>query len=261
MPQPVLTIELQPGSLKAFVVSNASKIKACGIFPWPDKGIKELNTNLLAIKKSFKLKSDPICILPEPESVKKTGLSKIKLKTVTLLEARAAYEMEKGIFKNKHSALFIELGQKINILMLNKANKKSPAVLDISSLTANYLEALLDTGEAYRLKDYCGTDFFKRKSRESYDKIYNQTQEGSVEGAEMFVEYGSFVGTLIANLEMLFNPDAVAITGPLAQTHDAWSHAMGKARKQHLTHNPKSKINILKSKPEAAAVGAFLLVK
>ena len=43
MPQPVLTIELQPGSLKAFVVSNASKIKACGIFPWPDKGIKAVS--------------------------------------------------------------------------------------------------------------------------------------------------------------------------------------------------------------------------
>lgn len=261
MPKPILTIELQPGSLKAFVVSSASILEACGIFPWPDKDLKELNTNLLAIKKSFKLKSDPICILPEPESAKKISLSKIKLKTVTSLEARAIYEMEQGIFKHKTSALFIELGQKIRLLMIKKADKKIPAVVDISGLTANYPEALMDTGEAYRLKDYCGTDFFKRKSRESYDKIYSQTQEGSVEGAEMFVEYGSFTGILIANLETLFNPEGLAITGSLAQTHDAWSHAMGKARKRHLAHSPKSRINILKNKPEATAVGAFLLSK
>lgn len=261
MSKPILTIELQPGSLKAFVVSSASKIKACGIFPWPDNGLKELEANLKAIKSTFSLKSDPICILPEPGSVKKTDTSKIKFKTIDPLEARASYEMEKGLLRHKTCGLFIELGQKIRLITINRKDKKSPVALDISGLVVNYMEALLDAGEAYRLKDYCGTDFFTRKSRESYDKIYSQTQEGSVEGAEMFVEYGSFVGSLIANLETLYNPDGIAITGSLTQTHDAWSHAMGKTRKQHLAHSPKCKINILKNNPEATALGAFLLAK
>ncbi len=260
MPKPILTIELQPGSLKAFVVSSASQIKACGIFSWPDNSLKGLNANLKSIKSSFKLKSDPICIFPEPESLK-NDLSKIKLKKIASLEARAAYEMEKGIFKKTHTGLFIELGPRVRIMLSKRAGRQAPEILDISGLVVNFMEAVLDTGEAYQLKDYCGTNFFVRKSREAYDKIYSQTQEGSVEGAEMFVEYGSFVGTLIANLETLYNPDGIAITGSLAQTHDAWSHAMGKSRKQHLPRSPKCKINILEYQAEATAFGAFLLAK
>lgn len=260
MPKPLLTIELQPGSLKAFVVSSTSQIKACGILPWPDNSLKDLSTNLKTIISSFKLKTDPICILPEPGSLKNDP-SNIKLKKITSLEARAAYEMEKGVFKKTRTGLFIELGARVRIMLVKKAERQSPEILDISSLVVNYMEALLDAGEAYQLKDYCGTNFFMRKSKESYDKIYNQTQEGSVEGAEMFVEYGSFVGTLIANLETLYNPDGIAITGFLTQTHDAWSHAMGKSRKQHLARSPKCKINILKNKPSATALGAFLLAK
>jgi len=134
--------------------------------------------------------------------------------------------------------LVLELGQTVKLTMQGQTT----IVLD--RYIANFQEALDVPHESYLLKDFCGSDFFKRKSGLSAETIYHKTQEGDPEGAELYVEYGSHVGALIANLERLVQPTEITIKGPMVKTFDAWGHAMGKARKQHLGKKPTVKITI-----------------
>lgn len=134
--------------------------------------------------------------------------------------------------------LVIELGPTVKLTM------QGQTTIILDRCIANFQEALDVPHESYLLKDFCGSDFFKRKSGLSSETIYHKTQEGDPEGAELFVEYGSHVGALVANLERLLQPTAITIKGPMAKTFDAWGHAMGKARKQHLGKKPSVKITI-----------------
>lgn len=138
----------------------------------------------------------------------------------------------------KGLGLVLELGPTVKLTIQGQTT----IVLD--RCIANFQEALDVPHESYLLKDFCGSDFFKRKSGLSAETIYHKTQEGYPEGAELYVEYGSHVGALIANLERLVQPTEITIKGPMAKTFDAWGHAMGKARKQHLGKKPTVKITI-----------------
>ncbi|MDD5725894.1 MAG: hypothetical protein PHC53_00575 [Patescibacteria group bacterium] len=143
---------------------------------------------------------------------------------------------------SKGLSLVLELGQDVKLTSQTTGSKPITAALNM--LVANFQEALDVPHESYLLKDFCGSDFFKRKSGLSAETIYHKTQEGDPEGAELFVEYGSHLGALVANLERLLQPTDITIKGPMAKTFDAWGHAMGKARKQHLGKKPSVKITI-----------------
>lgn len=142
----------------------------------------------------------------------------------------------------KGLGLVLELGQDVKLTSQITGGK--PTTVVINMLIANFQEALDVPHESYLLKDFCGSDFFKRKSGLSAETIYHKTLEGDPEGADLFVEYGSHIGALIANLERLLQPTAITIKGPMSKTFDAWGHAMGKARKQHLGKKPTVKITI-----------------
>ncbi|MHB8831246.1 MAG: hypothetical protein ACYC44_03985 [Patescibacteria group bacterium] len=143
---------------------------------------------------------------------------------------------------SKGISLVLELGQDVKLTSQMTGSKPMIAVLNM--LVANFQEALDVPHESYLLKDFCGSDFFKRKSGLSAETIYHKTLEGDPEGADLFVEYGSHIGALIANLERLLQPTDITIKGPMAKTFDAWGHAMGKARKQHLGKKPTVKITL-----------------
>ena len=125
----------------------------------------------------------------------------------------------------------------------SKACKSHTVILD--NWIANFQEALDVPHEKFLLKDFCGANFFHNKTGLSAEVVYHQTQDGNIEGAELFVEYGAHMGALIANLETLLQPSCISITGPLAKTFGAWSHAMGKTRKTHLGKRPACKITII----------------
>jgi len=147
----------------------------------------------------------------------------------------------------KRLGLVLDLGTSIRLTIQwpggSKACRTHTVVLD--NWIANFQEALDVPHEKYLLKDFCGADFFRNKTGLTAETVYHQTQEGNIEGAELFVEYGAHMGALIANLEMIFQPSCISITGPLAKTFGAWSHAMGKTRKNHLGKRPACKITIL----------------
>jgi hypothetical protein len=147
----------------------------------------------------------------------------------------------------KRLGLVLDLGPSIRLTIhwpgSSKICKSHTVILD--NWIANFQEALDVPHEKFLLKDFCGADFFHNKTGLTTETVYHQTQEGNIEGAELFVEYGAHMGALIANLEMIFQPSCISITGPLAKTFGAWSHAMGKTRKTHLGKRPACKITII----------------
>ncbi|MFA6100296.1 MAG: hypothetical protein WC750_05535 [Patescibacteria group bacterium] len=149
---------------------------------------------------------------------------------------------------SKGLELVLELGPTVKLTLqgLTTYDLRHTTV-SLDRWVANFQEALDVPHESYLLKDFCGSDFFKRKSGLSAETIYHKTLEGDPEGADLFVEYGSHVGALIANLERLLQPTAITLKGPMAKTFDAWGHAMGKARKQHLGKKPTVKITVIVS--------------
>lgn len=154
--------------------------------------------------------------------------------------------------KQKHKTqkpglgLVLDIGPSLKITTFKLVHNRKPLKLQTISLdrwVANFQEALDFPHNNFLLKDYCGADFFVRKAGGmNAQDLYAKTQAGDLEGAEIFVEYGAHMGALIANLETLYKPRSITIKGPLANTFDAWSHSMGKARNEHLGKKPSCKI-------------------
>ena len=117
--------------------------------------------------------------------------------------------------------------------------------LDLDNLVVNFQEALDEPHTQYHLRDYCGEQFFKNRTKTTSRQLYLATQEGNVDGADAFVVFGAHVGTLLANLELLYRPHGIELNGPLTAYFDAWSHSMGKARKKHLGSRPAHCVTIL----------------
>lgn len=139
--------------------------------------------------------------------------------------------------------LILELGPGVKIIIQKPGEKRDRSVI-LDNWVANFQDAIEVPARSYKLKDFCGANFFKRKVGLSHQAVYKNITEGDPDGAELFVEFGSHVGALIANLETLFQPSHIQLSGPLTKTFDAWGHAMGKTRKAHLGKKPKVKITV-----------------
>jgi hypothetical protein len=139
--------------------------------------------------------------------------------------------------------LILELGPGVKII-INQPGEKNSRTLILDNWVANFHDAIEVPAGSYKLKDFCGANFFKRKVGLSPQAVYKNITEGDPDGAELFVEYGSHVGSLIANLEILLQPSHIRLSGPLTKTFDAWGHAMGKTRKMRLGKKPKVKITV-----------------
>ncbi len=149
----------------------------------------------------------------------------------------------KKLSRQSGIGLILELGAGVKIT-INKPDGKSSRTVVLDNWVTNFQDAIEVPAKSYRLKDYCGANFFKRKVGLSAQSVYKMITNGDPDGAELFVEYGSHVGSLIANLETLLKPARIQLTGPMTKTYDAWVHAMGKTRKNHLGKKPKVRIMV-----------------
>jgi len=132
------------------------------------------------------------------------------------------------------SSLVLKLGPQIELTIHAGAKNRTGVTADLDDLIANFQNVVDEPQIHYKLQDYCGERFFVKNAGVGSADVYKRTIEGSADGAEWFVEYGAHVGSLLANLETLFRPSRIILTGPLTAWFDAWSHSMGKTRKQHL---------------------------
>jgi len=141
--------------------------------------------------------------------------------------------MSKGLFKKPGIYLVLEIGKTIQLHVIHKQKRSQIQKIAMDKFVVDFVEAISIPSKPKYLKEFCTDYFFKRKTKTSAKELYSQTQEGSVEGAETFVEFGANMGALLVNLDLLYQPKLIAITGSLADYFPAWSHTMGKMRNQY----------------------------
>jgi hypothetical protein len=168
----------------------------------------------------------------------------------------------KKISTTGKTRLVLTLGTRVT-LAVQHGNEKNPVQtrIDLDNLIINFQEALDEPHTQYRLRDYCGEAFFKNRTKTPSKELYLQTQAGSVDGADAFVVYGAHVGALLANLEILYRPSNIALTGTLTAFFDVWSHSMGKARTKLLGSRPAHCVSVLNAKGEPLPLSSVKMCK
>ncbi|MBD3281614.1 hypothetical protein GF391_02600 [Candidatus Uhrbacteria bacterium] len=254
-----LYFQILSGEIKAVLIEDNKKIVVLGIFPVKGKSQTAFKDEISRIKKELKLKQEPIIILPEPGLYPNSQNWKLSKNQVSSALARASYEAHKGQFKKQGTYLLLEIGNSVNLAVINKSKQVQISEHCLDRLVADFREAISEPHDSRYLQDFCSNQFFLKKTDKSALDIYNQLQDDALDGAELFVEYGANMGALLANLDTLYEPNCIAICGSIAQTFDAWSHAMGKMRNQHRAKKPACRAIPLKDKSDSTILGANLL--
>jgi hypothetical protein len=255
-----LIIQVLNQELKAVLVENSTKMVVLGVFPFTGKNEVAIKKEIDRIMHELKLKNEPTIILPEPGLYPNSENWKLAKNQFESCLARAYYEAQLGQFKKQGTYLLLEIGDSLNLSVIHKSKKEiSIEQHNLDRLVADFREAISEPHDSRYMQDFCSNHFFLRKTNETGLSIYSKLEDDITDGAELFVEYGANMGALLANLDTLYEPNCIAISGSLSQTFDAWSHAMGKMRNQHRNKKPHCKALALKDKSNAAILGAYKL--
>jgi len=255
-----LVIQILKEEIKAVLVENSTKMVVLGIFPFSGKNEVAVKKEVSRIVKELKLKSEPIVILPEPGFYPNSQNWKISKNQVESCLARAYYEAQLGQFKKPGTYLLLEIGDSLSLSVIRKSKKDiSIEQHTLDRLVADFREAISEPHDSRYMQDFCSDHFFLKKTGKSGLTAYKQLSDDQIDGAELFVEYGANMGALLANLDTLYEPNCIAISGTLSSTFNAWSHAMGKMRNKHRNKKPACRAIQLKDKSNASILGAYKL--
>jgi len=254
-----LYIQILNKEIKTVSVEDSKKTVVLGVFSITGKSQTAFKNEVSRIKKELKLKQDPTIILPEPGLYPNSQNWKLSKDQTSSIMARASYEAHRGQFKKQGVYILLEIGNSINLAVIRKNKQININEHNLDRMVADFHEAISEPHDSRYLQDFCTNHFFLKKRGKTGPEIYNQMQDDALDGAELFVEYGANMGALLANLDTLFEPDCIAISGSLVQTFDAWSHAMGKMRNQHRGKKPTCRVTPLENKSDSSIIGANYL--
>lgn len=250
-----IIIQILRDEIKIAAIEN-NKMVVLGVFPVNGKSQSSFKDQINCIQKELKLKSDFIVILPEPGIFPNSENWKLAKNQITSLKARAEFESQRGIFKKQGTYLLLEIGNSVNLAIIKKDKEINISEKCLDRMVADFHEAISEPHGSRYLQDFCSNLFFLKKANKSGMDIYAKIQEDAT-SAELFVEYGANMGALFANLDTIFEPNCIAITGTLSPSFDAWTHAMGKMRNKHRGKKPACKVASLNSKSDSVIMGAF----
>lgn len=256
-----LIIEVLPGRLRASMVSDSQKILARGLFPMEDNQAQTIDQAIKKAQLGLQTKSAPLLILPEADREQGSEAPGSKKPCqITSALARAHYETKFGSFSKPGTYVLFEVGPHIKMVKI-EFDKKQPKYkeIDLGPMVANYEKLSEPEPEVATLRNYCTETFFVHRAKQNSKQLYAQTQNGNVEaGDELFVEFGTNLGALVAFVDTLIEPDGIGLTGQAVETFDAWGHAMGKSRNQFQAKKSKNHVVALKDNPDAVAIGGYL---
>jgi hypothetical protein len=254
-----LILQILFGEIKAVLVEDSSKMVVLGVFPVKGKSQTVFKDEITRIIKELKLKNDPIIVLPEPGIYPNSENWSLAKNQISSCLARASFEANRGQFKKHGTYLLIELGDSVTLSVIRKSKQVEITEHTLDRLVVDFREAISEPHNSRYLQDFCSNHFFVKKTGKSGLATYQKLQEDQIDGAELFVEYGANMGALLANLDTLYEPNCIAISGSLSTTFDAWSHAMGKMRNKHRGKKPACRLMALKEKTNSTILGANLL--
>ncbi|MFZ6015060.1 MAG: hypothetical protein ACOYUZ_01760 [Patescibacteria group bacterium] len=250
-------LELKNNQLELWHVDSPKNIKSGGGFAC--KSQSQVSTCLNSVKKKTKLKNIDALIVPHQDDFGNTA--KISgTPVISELQAKSAYQAEFGSFNKKGTYIILDIGASIWMSVIRNDSHAHINLHNLNRLMVDFPEAISEPHKSRYLPEFCAEPFFMRKAGLTALTAYNKLQQDPADCSDLFVEYGANMGALLANLDILFEPNCIAITGELAGTFDAWSHAMGKMRNKHRNKKPQCKVTILKDRPNDALIGAYTLL-
>ncbi len=250
-----LIIQVLAEEMKIVLLEDAKKIVVLGIFPIIGKTETAVKKEIASALQELKIKKEPIIILPEPGFFPNSKEWKLSKKQFSSVYAKALFEAHRGQFNKRGTYLLLEIGDSVSLCVIEKDKQTHINERILDRVVADFREAVSEPHDSRYLQDFCSNHFFIKKTGKSALEAYAKMQNDPTEGAELFVEYGANMGALLANLDAIFEPNCIAITGTLAQTFDAWSHAMGKMRNHHRGKKPACRVLPLKDKTNSAILG------
>jgi len=254
-----LVFQILSGEIKAVLVEDSNKIVVLGVFPVKGKSQTAFKDEISRIIKELKSKQEPLVILPEPGLYPNCQNWKLSKNQTSSCLARASFEASRGAFKKQGTYLLLELGDSVSLAVIRKTKQVNITEHSLDRLVVDFREAISEPHNSRYLQDFCSNHFFVKKTGKSALTSYSKLQDDQIDGAELFVEYGANMGALLANLDTLYEPNCIAISGSLATTFDAWNHAMGKMRNKHRGKKPACRAMSLKDKSNSIILGAYKL--
>ncbi len=250
-----LIIQILAEEMKIVLLEDAKKIVVLGIFPIIGKTENAIKKEIASALQELKIKKEPIIILPEPGFFPNSKEWRLSKQQISLIYAKASFEATNGQFKKHGTYLLLEIGDSVSLCVIEKDKQTHINERILDRMVADFREAISEPHDSRYLQDFCSNHFFLKKTGKPALEAYAKMQDDPTEGAVLFVEYGANMGALLANLDAIFEPNCIAITGTLAQTFDAWSHAMGKMRNHHRGKKPACRVLPLKDKTNSAILG------
>ena len=153
-------------------------------------------------------------------------------------------EANLGMLKNVREAVHLVLGTDVGCSRLIRRMRgrilKTETIeitgIEIGHITANIESALLGTAdEPHEWEDYCSMKFFALRTKRSLDDLYARRRAGDNEEAtRLFIQYGANVGTLLAAIHTLYEPDVITLDGVMLKYFDAYKTSMMRVYKERI---------------------------
>lgn len=131
--------------------------------------------------------------------------------------------------------------------------------IEIGHVIADY-EAMFSDHNPIEVEDFCSRKFFIRKSKRKAHELFEAYKKGSDEEAtRLFIQYGAYLGALLASVETLFRPSVISISGGMTQYERAYKKSMMAVFKdKRFSRGTPAKIRISELGPKGGAIGAAL---
>lgn len=133
--------------------------------------------------------------------------------------------------------------------------------VELGHIAAHIETALSGTleGKPYELEAYCSKAFFRRETSMPLSELYNEWKEGDHGAHTLFTRFGAQIGSLLATVETIYNPDTITLGGGLTAYLPAYKDVMKTVfRERRFLPDKPAAIKPSSFKEEAGAFGAAL---
>jgi predicted NBD/HSP70 family sugar kinase len=151
--------------------------------------------------------------------------------------------------------------------MIERIGKDHAKDVRISGMEIGHICAMIssateeDSQHPYEMESFCGQAFFRRHTKQSFDRLLQRATAHDEEALRLFEIFGANVGALTATIETIFQPDRIIISGGLSRALRFFSPTMRRvhALRRFPKSLPAAAISPSSFGPELGAYGAALI--
>lgn len=162
----------------------------------------------------------------------------------------------------------VTLGTGLGAALLERERRRFPMrdFLQVQKIEIGHIGANIQAAaeehpdEPYELEAFCSRAFFRRSSAKHVRTLYEDAKRDQYsDAAGMFLRFGAHVGSLLATVDTLFQPETITLGGGLMAYYDAFRSSMMRVyRRRKFLPGPPARIRPSALGPRGGALGAAL---